>query len=108
MAKRRQEPWMAYVKAGDVLQTPSGDLRVVRKVRRFSDGDLSSATFAIRRCSWTSRAYTVKGFTDLMGWYFVLSRELPDDKISKKLAHDLRYSKRFDPKLTCCDVGGIG
>lgn len=108
MGKRRQELWMAYVKAGDVLQTPSGDLRIVRKIYRFEDGDLRSADFAIRRCSWTGRAYTAKNFTDLMGWYFVLARELPDDKISKKLAHDLRYSKRFDQKLTCCDVRGIG
>jgi len=98
---------MAYVKPGDVLQTPSGDLRIVRKVTRFADGDLHSANFAIRRCSWTGRAYTVKGFTDLMGWHFVLARELPEDRISKKLARDLRYSKRFDQKLTCCSVRGV-
>lgn len=107
MTKRQQEPWMAYVKPGDVLQTPTGDLRIVRKIHRFPDGDLRSANFAIRRCSWTGRAYTTKGFAELMGWYFVLAHELPDDPISKKLARDLRYSKRFDQKLTCCSVRGV-
>ena len=107
MTKRRQSEWMAYVKAGDVLQTPSGDLRMVRKTKRYEDGELRSATFAIRRCSWTGRAYTVKGYAEMHDWTFLLAHELPDDRLTKKLARNLRYSKRFSQNMTCCDARGM-
>lgn len=98
---------MAYVKVGDVLQMPSGTQRVVRKVSFFENGDLRSCHFAIRKCSWTGRAYTCYGFTDLMRWHFVMARPLPATKLDEKLARDMRYSKRFDQRLDCCAVRGM-
>jgi len=106
---RQQTDWMAHVKPGDVLETPSGDLRIARSVTRFPDGDLKAINFAIRRCSWTGRAYTCYGFTDLMKWKFKMKRKLPRDRISRLLAHDLRYECRMpeDQVLTCCSVVGV-
>ena len=50
--------WLKAVRPGDVLRTPNGILRVVRRVR-YRRGVVSSFTFTIRRCSWTHACYTV-------------------------------------------------
>lgn len=56
---------MLRVQVGDVVLTRAGLARVVRKVSRFPDGELRALTFAIKRCSWTHRPYTVLNYQDL-------------------------------------------
>lgn len=67
---RFQRRWFDTVQVGDVLVSPSGKHRVVRGVKRYSNGDLRCLTFAIKRCTWTNRGHTYYGFTDLRlgGW----------------------------------------
>lgn len=60
-----QPEWMRSVKVGDVLINAAGQYRVVREVSFYPNGNLRSVTFVIRRRSWTNRAYTILGFTDL-------------------------------------------
>lgn len=103
---RMQLPWMAVVKVGDVLRSGSGTLRVVRYVSRFKDGELRTIGFAIRRCSWTHRPYTLYGYTDLkangftrIGANYSLSTEL-DKKIAAAIAD------HNDRSLNCCAVRG--
>ena len=96
---------MIFVKAGDVLRTPKGDYRVVRKVSRYSDGDLSAAYFAIRRCSWTRRGYTVKQASEMFGWGFVAARDLPKGKLDLELASCIQHHN--GPQITCCDVESL-
>lgn len=60
-----QPDWMATLRAGDVLKGDGGILRIVRKLTRNSNGALWGVTFAIRRRSWTNRAYTVVTANDL-------------------------------------------
>lgn len=107
MTRRQQVPWMAHVKVGDVLRDPGGNLRVVRRLSRFDDGDVRALSFTIMRCSWTGRCYTVKNFTDLLKWEFVLKRDLPSTALDRKIARELRNSRRFKQTLSCCDVRGV-
>ena len=103
--RRRQEPWMIFVKPGDVLKTPSGDYRVIRKLSRYPDGDLRSAYFAIRRCSWTKRGYTVKQASELFGWEFVAARDLPKTRLDLALASCIIHHN--GPQISCCDVESL-
>ncbi len=107
------QPWMRNVRAGDVLATPDGDLRVVRYARvwrnKYSGQEHLTLYLAIRRCSWTHRAYTVIGTQDI-----AYRRYRPTGKrvrltspVDKKLAHDIAYENRFKPCLDCCDVKGV-
>lgn len=64
---RKQAPWMASVRVGDVLRSARGTFRVVRSVSRYDDGQLHCVTFVIRHGSWTDRPLTTMNYTDLMG-----------------------------------------
>lgn len=57
--------WRDALRPGDILRTPSGDLRVVRTVSKKASGFLWGCTFVIRRRSWTNRPYTVVTRCDL-------------------------------------------
>jgi hypothetical protein len=103
---RLQAAWMATVKAGDVLISGRGTMRVVRRVNRYQNGKLRSLVFTIKRCSWTNSAFTHLNFTDLRyQGYAPLGVHMPlrsawDRKISEE-------SCKLDPKtrtIDCCDV----
>lgn len=68
---RMQRLWMRDVKVGDVLKSPSGTLRVVRKVKRYENGDLSYIGFTKKAPGkFASRGGTSYNYTDLrlQGW----------------------------------------
>jgi hypothetical protein len=93
---------------GDVLQTPSGDYRVVRHIGTGPlRGDYPNQPyyfgFAIRRCSWTHRADTIKLRSEIANWTRVGVRIKLDSKLDELLRDDLDDS-RNNPQLTCCDV----
>jgi hypothetical protein len=101
--------WMRHVQVGDVLRKGSGPFRVVREVARRRDGRLRSVTFAIRRCSWTHRCYTVYNESDLrvLGYRRVrVKRRALRARIDKAI-----YRAIHEPSdrrsMTCCDVEGV-
>ena len=97
-----QPQWMRDVKAGDVLVSPSGMLRVVRGVARYSCGALSSLDFAIRRCSWTRRGHTVYGYTDLKHWS-ALGVSVPlTSKLDRLLEADANATIAQPSRVSCC------
>jgi len=107
---RLQLDWMRTVEVGDVLQERQGAMRVVRRVTRYSNGDLATVTLAIRRCSWTRRAYTVLFYTDLRirGFRKIARLRSPlrrplDLKIQAAIAQNA-----WEPYCaTCSDARGI-
>lgn len=105
--KRIQLPWMRDVKVGDVLVNANGTYRVVREVTRYADGDLKCITFVIQRCSWTGRAFTVLGFTDLrmQGYRPAHARSKLNGPLDAQIARVIADYR--DMSLTCCMVKGI-
>jgi hypothetical protein len=101
--------WRDGIAAGDILLAPNGDLRVVRRVRFNESGTLRSATFSIRRCSWTHRCVTCYVRSDLKLWRlarasgWALGTHGADAAIDHDCDFPLRELERFD----CCDVKGI-
>lgn len=114
------EQWSQEIQEGDVVQTPSGDLRVVRDVHRhpkaFGKG-ASRATkarrvfcyFAIRHCSWTGAGYTLYSVAEMaqMGWLptTVEPRKL-DSEIDEKLKSDFGKDNK-GRCMRCCDAVGL-
>jgi hypothetical protein len=104
--KQRGFSWIWKVRAGDVLRSRSGTLRVVRRV---SQGrSRVHVFFAIRHCSWTHRCYTLLERNDLIqngyrptGAHVNLRKRI-DRQIARELDGD-----RLKPKLDCCKVRGI-
>lgn len=101
-----QPEWMRTAKVGDVLRSPSGLLRVVRKVtRHYHDPSrLACLTFAIKHCSWTKRPYTVIGATELrtLGYTKVGANYKLNSKIDAKLF--LNINNPDVRTMHCCDA----
>lgn len=106
---RIKPDWRDELKVGDVLITPSGDLRIVRDVRMKKCGLLRCVTLAIRRCSWTRRAYTIYCRPDLVtiGYRKAGVRARLSGPLDEKMAQCLAYENRFNQCLTCHDAKAI-
>lgn len=97
---------------GDVLKTPSGDYRVVREVGTgptrglFPDKPYYFA-FAIRRCSWTGKAYTIMCRSQLYDWERVGLRIKLDSELDEQFVDDLNCASNVPTVLTCCHVRGV-
>jgi hypothetical protein len=101
-----QLPWMADVRVGDVLEDANGTQRVVREVKRYKDGELRSVCFAIRRCSWTGRCYTILGYTDLRyRGYRKVGRTRMGSAIDWKIYKEIGNVNK--PRVSCCEVRGV-
>lgn len=102
-----QPEWMRSVKVGDVLINAAGVYRVVRAASFYPNGNLRSVTFVIRRRSWTNRAYTVVGFTDLrmQGYRPARARSKLNGPLDAQIAKVIADHR--DLSLTCCMVKGI-
>ena len=105
--------WMDNLKVGDVLlwgrkETP----RVIRdmSMHHIWSDRLGYVTFAIRRCSWTHRPYTLYNRSEVraMG-----KRTRKKSKISSQLDKKLDYAIHdrdwhlSNNRLVCCDVIGV-
>ncbi len=104
--------WTNRLQPGDVVRFRSGALRVVRAVRHperptSSYGEIyrSSITFAIKRCSWTHRCYTVYTSSDLrtLGCSMTRAKVSLRKKIDRLIMAELELNP-LKPTLTCCDV----
>jgi hypothetical protein len=110
MSGRTQLPWFRDLAVGDILQERSGAFRVVRNVSRYKDGDLRCVALAIRRCSWTRRAYTIVFYNDLRHRGF---RKVANVRATLTRPLDLKiqaaiHQPAWEPKCaTCHDTRGI-
>lgn len=101
--------WIRNLKAGDVVESPSGNLRIVRKVSdpsRNPQGRVS-VYFCINHCSWTHRPYTVLCDNDLitLGYRPIGVRVELDTDFDPSLSAE--FSRSEPPCMDCCDVRGI-
>jgi hypothetical protein len=104
-----QPAWMARVVVGSVLASGDGPWRVVREVTRYNGGRLRSVTFAIRRCSWTHRCYTVVHYNDLIQRGFRLVPVKPRQlrsRIDRRIDVAI-HEPCTEKSMTCCDVEGV-
>jgi hypothetical protein len=94
---------MATVRVGDVLESDTGLMRVVRKVSRYKDGDLRSVSFTVKRCSWTQRCYTLLDYTSLrLNGYKPVARVRMGSTLDWKIFKEI--GSRRAPELSCCAV----
>lgn len=101
---------MLELQVGDVLWNKCRtDARVVRKVSRYANGDLRCVSFAIRRCSWTNRCYTVLHAMDLIyrGYHPAGMRCKLDRIWDELIEFCVKHNRKEDQRLTCCDVKGV-
>lgn len=96
--------WIRKIKVGDILvegNTP----RVVRYVKHGTQR--TYVALSIRRCSWTTRCYTILTTSDLKTRRFrpTSKRQRLTKKIDRQIANAINETKIY---LTCCDIEGIG
>lgn len=105
--------WFDFVREGDVLRAPSGDLRVVRRVSWHRGAKASrklwGVVFVIRRCSWTKRCDTVMTATDLKtrGFTHTGARVKLNKTIDALVRESIDARMRLDAPLSCCDAKGL-
>lgn len=96
--------WMDNAKAGDVVASQSGSLRVIRHVKQ-KKGMNYYFTFAIKRCSWTGRADTVYTRSDVRTLFTPTGKRVrlthrEDFEFNRYLSADF-YSDRTK-RMDCC------
>lgn len=104
--------WINRIKRGDVLRSPSGKLRIVREVHHHDSGSINKTyvTFAIQRCSWTGRCFTVYTGNDLRGggWRPVGASVKLNTKFDRLIQWEIvERPLPAEIKIHCCDVVGI-
>ena len=113
---RDQTPWVAAIRKGDVLKSPGGVLRVVRKVKHGRSDRRTHITFSILHCSWTRRPTTTYNAGELkaLGYRPTAFKGYPlKSKLDKAIERELGGrdgSHRLlgaDREIFCCDVKGI-
>ena len=111
MAVNNNGYWPYTLKVGDIVRFASGDLRVVRATSVGKSGYTTWVNFAIRRVSWTGRAYTAMGYVDLKqrGAKPVGRMKRLDLPLDKAMEESLRYENRFmeDQRIFAKDVIGV-
>jgi len=99
--------WIFHIKKGDILEAPNGLLRIVRRV---SHGRRTTVWFSIRRCSWTTRCYTLYGGNDLkqMG-YKPTGKNWPlDSEFDRRVEEEFdRTGNASNCTFHCCDIMGV-
>ena len=110
--KKLRHDWRDKLQVGDILQAPSGRLRIVRKVKRHPDDPsyVSHVGMVILKCSWTHRCDTVFNRSDLKTVGFKKVRKKPvklDSAIDRKIEKDMKQVDKRKCKLTCCDLRGL-
>lgn len=103
------------LEVGDLVRL-NGTLRVVRDVSRgtrkspLRPEQVYSVTFAIRRCSWTRRPYTVRGRCDLYHADLeVVKKGFGAERgpLEVLLQKDITDRHGHSRLLECCDVIGV-
>lgn len=107
------QEWMSKIKEGDVLIDKNNNCRIVRYVKhkppyRIGYPPRIWVAFAIKRCSWTTRATTIMSASDLSSRGFKplgINIKL-NSALDKQIKQDVG---KFLPqvKTHCCDVKGL-
>lgn len=103
---------------GDILKAPSGLLRVVRDVQRYTGhhdhyrrnpARSVWCKFVIQRCSWTTRPYTLYNVGEMnqMKWAHTGKRFSLHSRFDQMLAADFAAPNAEQCQFHCCDVEGI-
>lgn len=109
------QDWMADIRVGDVLVTPTGDLRVVRAVVKrppYRPGLPPRVVVQLltRHCSWTRRCSTTINGCDLgqRGFRPTGKRKRLTSRMDRRIARDLANPHRPEhQRLSCCAVEGL-
>lgn len=106
------------IRVGDILKTPSGLLRVVRRVSRYRHRDGRKrnparsvwCNFIIQHCSWTHRPYTCYSVGEMnqLKWEHTGKRMKLNTEFDRLLESDFEADRSEDCMFTCCSVEGIG
>jgi len=105
-----QWKWIRALQPGDVIESPTGNLRIVRSVTHClhprGHGRVS-VSFVINRCSWTHRPYTTLCDSDLttIGYRPIGLRIKLDTEFDEAILREI--GNHDDPEINCCDVRGI-
>lgn len=111
--------WHETVKVGDVVEWPSGNLRIVREVWRnpipkrprcnYNPARKVFVIFAIQHCSWTKRPYTQYSIGELeqIGAHPTGINYKLNSGFDRALQGDFHASRSEDCKFRCCDVKGL-
>lgn len=95
MPPKAPKDWRDTLEVGDVVQYPSGLLRVVRQVSYWNDR-MQCVTFSIKACSWTRRCYAVLTRHDLRSagaWKVGIKVNLKSS-IDRKILEDIQKNTR--------------
>lgn len=102
--------WIKSIQVGDVLEAPSGKLRVVRYVDHCGASVPKTwVGMTIGRQSWTGRPYTVMNGNDLrtVGYRPTGARFETNDRFQKLFLADMKAPRARDCTFTPSDVAGI-
>lgn len=110
--------WCETVKKGDVLRSSTGLLRIVRNVHHFTPSLRPSrkrppktiVTFAIQRCSWTTRCDTAYSTRELArnGYLPTGLRQRLTTEFDRQFEQEIgRPGSAAECELHCCDVKGL-
>jgi len=105
-----QPEWFSQIVVGSVVREGDGPLRVVRYVHRVADGRIWVG-LAIRRCSWTTRPYTILNASDLKTRKFRLVPVRPvtlKGDFNARMAASMRHDgpAHLSP-MRCCEAVGV-
>lgn len=95
--------WRDKLKVGDIVLSPNGTERIVRKVKYFNNL-LGWVSFVILHCSWTGRCYTCYSRSDLKRYSPTKHSIALITPLDKEIAEAIQADK---VTVTCCDVEGL-
>lgn len=103
--------WILKIRKGDVLESGTGKLRVVRAVSKHKRVSIANTyiTFAIARCSWTHRPYTVYTGNDLrqMRYKPIGIRHRLRAAVDRDIEKSMKAESSSLCPVHCCDVVGL-
>ncbi len=110
----------ATVESGDVVEMPSGTLRIIRDVHRYNPPTKASGYrydparrtycyFVILHCSWTKAAYTLYSVGEMnqMGWKHTGKKMSVESEFDDRLRADFGARFPAERNFSCCDVEGL-
>jgi hypothetical protein len=115
MSGARFDAWLQTIEPGDTVLFGKGKIpRLVRHVHRYrKDGRLKvTLWFAIRRCSWTGKGYTLYDARETQA--MIRPSRYPRVRVDKLPGHRkflatmtwVRKPETPEPPLDCCAVRG--
>lgn len=102
--------WIKTINRGDVLESKSGKLRIVRRVSHGGPSlPKTHVWLTIQKCSWTHRPYTMYNGNDLrqMGFNPTGVRVKLRGRFDREMDRQFDAQDSRDCTISCCEVTGI-